>query len=411
MHDVEGKARYTRSAASLALAAMMFLQGCSNLSRPESSPALAGLQSALGEELRMSGLPKQTEAALWQFLLEERSVVEVISLAVKADNDPSGALKLFVNTTKPVLVAELAKLWDIPRVRQQALERILSSLSADRITNLLRKTDGDLASLRLRLFWALHPSLIGQISSMDDVRLVLCLLAPDLHAWLPGLAAWVLVSLPLLAAARALTLAVYRGIGCCKSKLGSREMQRLSGDCTNLQAAEVAKLEEQGGQDPASRHSRWIPEPEHEPAAKERLDRLEAGDLVMLGAGVPAEFRNRQAVVRQSFDSHCTVIVLDDSLRFGTGECWPNFCDMQITSTGWRIGSRVRIAGLQSDRLKHLNGSTGSICAHKREGHPSFIVKSKGHVQPQLLLCIRLDDPAAAKEKLVLLEPRYLISA
>merc|ERR1712000_450912 len=103
---------------------------------------------------------------------------------------------------------------------------------------------------------------------------------------------------------------------------------------------------------------------------------VRSGDLVRLGPGVPVEFRDCSAVVTKVSEGHCTVAVLDSSLRIGIGECWPMFADVSIVSTSWREGACVVIDGLKSAKLKHLNGHTGLIVAHRSEGHPTFVTKT-----------------------------------
>lgn len=143
---------------------------------------------------------------------------------------------------------------------------------------------------------------------------------------------------------------------------------------------------------------------------------IEPGDLVVLGQGAPPEHRRSPAVVMKVFEAHCTVVVLDESLRFGVGECWPMFQDvLPIQSRAWREGAPVVIHGLRGGKVRKLNGFTGTVVAHPREGHPSFIErppKPKNDVAdegPQLVLCVRLEDPVAAGQKTVLLEPRFLV--
>lgn len=140
-----------------------------------------------------------------------------------------------------------------------------------------------------------------------------------------------------------------------------------------------------------------------------RVEKVEPGDVVVLGAGAPPEHRNCHAVVIRTAETHCTVIVLDETHRFGVGECWPCFEDVRIESCSWRLGSHVRIEGLQGIKTRRLNGFGGVISSHPREGHPTFIHKPAAPDRPQFTLCIRLDDPAAAGEKSVLLEPRFLV--
>jgi len=137
--------------------------------------------------------------------------------------------------------------------------------------------------------------------------------------------------------------------------------------------------------------------------------RPEPGDLVQLVRMVPQEYYQHFAVVTQAAESHCTVIVLDESLRFGIGECWPCFKDLKLLSCALRLGSRVVIDGLQGGKTRRLNGFAGTVATHKREGHPSFVRKKSSPDRPQLIVCVRLDDPEAAGETQVLLEPRFLM--
>lgn len=154
--------------------------------------------------------------------------------------------------------------------------------------------------------------------------------------------------------------------------------------------------------------------PEIEPI--DGIPDIEPGDSVILGQGAPPEYRRSPAVVMKVSEAHCTVIVLDKSLRYGVGECWPMLEDvLPIQSRDWRAGAQVIISGLRGGKVRKLNGFTGTIVAHPREGHPSFIErppKPKSGVidcGPQLVLCVRLDDPIAAGQKTVLLEPRFLV--
>lgn len=58
-----------------------------------------------------------------------------------------------------------------------------------------------------------------------------------------------------------------------------------------------------------------------------------------------------------------------------------------------------------------MNGFSGVISVHPKEGHPTFVRKPSDPDNPQLTLCIRLDDPktAGSKTPTVLLEPRFLV--
>lgn len=151
-------------------------------------------------------------------------------------------------------------------------------------------------------------------------------------------------------------------------------------------------------------------------AAFEGVPDIEPGDFVVLGPGAPPEHRRSPAVVTKVSEAHCTVVVLDESLRFGVGECWPMFEDvLPVQSRAWREGTPVAIDGLRGGKVRKLNGFAGTVVAHPREGHPSFIERppkpksddSEGG--PQLVLCVRLEDPVAAGQKTVLLEPRFLV--
>jgi len=132
------------------------------------------------------------------------------------------------------------------------------------------------------------------------------------------------------------------------------------------------------------------------------------GDTVLLGDGVPAEFRQHVAVITKTAATHCTVIVLDKSERFGMGECWPMLTDLQLKSRLWRLGRHVVIDGLHGTKGKRLNGCRGVICSHPSQGHPAF-VHSKAHPeQPHLVVCVYLDEPPTGADHSVLLEPRFL---
>jgi len=133
-----------------------------------------------------------------------------------------------------------------------------------------------------------------------------------------------------------------------------------------------------------------------------------AGDTVLLGGGVPTEFRQHVAVITKAAATHCTVIVLDKSERFGMGECWPMLTDVQLKSRFLRLGQHVVIDGMHGPKGKRLNGCSGVICSHPSEGHPAF-VHSKAHPeQPHLVVCVYLDEPPPGANHSVLLEPRFL---
>lgn len=143
--------------------------------------------------------------------------------------------------------------------------------------------------------------------------------------------------------------------------------------------------------------------------APEEPEAPREGDLVALGAGAPPEFRQCPAIVTQVSERHCTVVVLDAHGRCGVGECWPSFEDVTVESRAFRLGARVAITGLKGPNTRHLNGFTGSVIAHPRRGHPTFVQKPSPPGHPQLTLCVGLDDPRGAGESSVLMEARFLV--
>lgn len=147
-----------------------------------------------------------------------------------------------------------------------------------------------------------------------------------------------------------------------------------------------------------------------EPAIdKEIGDPIQVGDLVRLGIGAPAEYRDCRAVVTKVAETHCTVIVLEDGKFTGIGECWPGYQDVSILDRTWHLGSKVVINGMSSERTKHLNGLTGTVTAHPKNGHPSFIRKRSSPETPQLVICVAFHDVKAAREqKSAMLEPQFL---
>lgn len=132
------------------------------------------------------------------------------------------------------------------------------------------------------------------------------------------------------------------------------------------------------------------------------------GDLVILGVGVPQEYHGSAAVVTKVAESHCTVVVLDDTRQLGTGECWPGFRDMSLESCVLRLGTHVIINGMTGAKTKHLNGLTGTISEHPREGHPTFVRRPAKPDEPRLTVCVCLKDPTSPKSRSSLLEPRFL---
>lgn len=149
------------------------------------------------------------------------------------------------------------------------------------------------------------------------------------------------------------------------------------------------------------------------PAEAERVaigDVVVVGDVVVLGPGVPAEYRLRPAVVTKLADEHCTVVVLDAERRLGVGECWPSFADVAaVESSLLRLGTRVVLQNLQGARTRRLNGLSGVVAAHPKQGHPTFVSKPSAQGHPQLTVCVRFDDPKAAGERSALIEPRFLV--
>lgn len=138
-------------------------------------------------------------------------------------------------------------------------------------------------------------------------------------------------------------------------------------------------------------------------------DRPEAGDIVALGPGAPPEFRGCRAIVTKAQETFCTVVVLDERGRFGVGECWPMMEDAQLVSRTLRLGSRVLIDGLKGAKTRRLNGSLGTVAAHPREGHPTFVRAKASQEEPHLTVCVRLDEPPTGADRSVLLEPRFLV--
>ena len=132
------------------------------------------------------------------------------------------------------------------------------------------------------------------------------------------------------------------------------------------------------------------------------MDSPKLGDIVKLGARSLPEHRGRPAIVTKVSESHCTVVVLDTTRRFGCGEAWPGFTDIELMDTFLRVGSRVVVQGMASAKRASMNGRAGSIVAHPREGHPSFLCKPS-RPDPVLTVCVNLGGT------LVLVEPCYLM--
>jgi len=154
----------------------------------------------------------------------------------------------------------------------------------------------------------------------------------------------------------------------------------------------------------------WQPAPTGVAAAARSEERPDVGDVVVLGPGVQAEHRMRTGIVTKLADAHCTVVVLDPDRRVGIGECWPNFEDIAaIESRLLRAGTRVTLQKLNGARTRHLNGFSGVVSVHPKQGHPTFITKPSAPDHPQLTVCVKFDDPVAAGERSALLEPRFLL--
>jgi len=136
---------------------------------------------------------------------------------------------------------------------------------------------------------------------------------------------------------------------------------------------------------------------------------VECGDIVILGDSVPFEYRACYAVVTKVAEAHCTVIVLDEQQQVAVGECWPGFYDVCLKSDRLRLGKAVIVNGMGGTKTKHLNGLTGTIVAHPREGHPSFIRKGSSLEKAWLTVCVRFHDPHLAKHRSALIEPRFLL--
>lgn len=124
---------------------------------------------------------------------------------------------------------------------------------------------------------------------------------------------------------------------------------------------------------------------------------FQPGDMVLFSLG--QDQRHRPGVITRVGEK-CTVVVLDETRSIGLGECWPELKDLVLENSNWRLGNRVSISGLVG-RTRDLNGMHGTIIAHPREGHPTFV--SKPSARPRLTFCIRFDGSGTA-----LLEPRFL---
>lgn len=139
--------------------------------------------------------------------------------------------------------------------------------------------------------------------------------------------------------------------------------------------------------------------------------KYEVGDVICLGPNVDTVFRLSPAIIMKVAEDHCTAAVLDSERRLGIGECWPYYGQIaMLESSVLRLGSRIVVHGMKGQRTKRLNGFSGEVIRHPREGHPSFIAKPSRPDQPQLTVCVRFDDPVGAGERSALIEPRFLLA-
>jgi len=134
---------------------------------------------------------------------------------------------------------------------------------------------------------------------------------------------------------------------------------------------------------------------------------VQVGDLVLLGDGMPQEFRSSRAIVTKVAESYFTVDVLDEFQR-RIGKCCPGLQDVSIINRDCRLGSHVVIEGMQRASTRHLNGLKGVVSKDPRRGHPMYVKKKACPNTPILALCIVFDNPELAKEPYGLLEPRFL---
>lgn len=131
---------------------------------------------------------------------------------------------------------------------------------------------------------------------------------------------------------------------------------------------------------------------------------FDTGDLVVLGE-VPGSASGAAAVVCEMTPLDCRVAVLDPSRSSKVAETYVKSSDLRLIHRDWRIGRRHIIGGLQSSRMKHLNGLSASVREHRRYGHPCFVPKPESDDQ-KLRLCVRWEHEGASGA--LLLEPRFL---
>ena len=121
-------------------------------------------------------------------------------------------------------------------------------------------------------------------------------------------------------------------------------------------------------------------------------ENFSAGDFVVLGSEVQAEFHGAAAVALEVTPVDCAVAVLDPSRTFKIGECHATFRAMRTIHKDWRLGTRHVIGGLQSSKMQHLNGLVATVREHRRYGHPCFVPKPESG-DTRLRLCVRWENP------------------
>eukprot|EP00929_Paragymnodinium_shiwhaense_P014356 TRINITY_DN122260_c0_g1_i1.p1 TRINITY_DN122260_c0_g1~~TRINITY_DN122260_c0_g1_i1.p1 ORF type:complete len:486 (+),score=85.86 TRINITY_DN122260_c0_g1_i1:29-1486(+) len=208
----------------------------------------------------------------------------------------------------------------------------------------------------------------------------------------------------------------------CSSSLSPKNKDRSKAMPTVLPAVD-ADLERGSGGSPAARFQAEDPaaaaagKPVQVPADEEGSAAEESscgerpppvvGDIVVLSATLP-DHRGEPAVVTKVHCDHCTVVALDPERRYGIGECWPSFRDMSPAVLPLRLGAKVQITDLKGAKAPILNGQTGRIVAHPKEGHPTFIQKPSMPGKPILVVTVKFDDRKAAGQASLMLEPRFL---
>lgn len=144
------------------------------------------------------------------------------------------------------------------------------------------------------------------------------------------------------------------------------------------------------------------------PTSNAEAERPEKGDAVLLRA---IDWRNRTGVVLEVYEQHCTVGVLDEEGRKAVSESWPYFKDLTILTKIARVGTRVRLHGLQGAANRALDGLTGTVCEGIKDGrslgHP-YLMTAKPGQNPIFLVSICMDDPQRARRQEVRVEPRFL---